>query len=359
MDVLSSRGKTFAQSAWSAVALQAKAALALMLISGVPKLDSGLATVSAPRVLAVRAEPAEVAPGDRVSLRVLLAAGAAGPTATPRVWRCAARRALSESASVSQRCTGDRDAASLEFVGEGEEVDTTVPSDACEVFGPNPPEPEPGEPAGRPVDPDPTGGYFVPFRVSLEGAGDSFAEVRVRCPLGGAPPTEVVAFNRADRGNENTAITAVEASVNGAPRSIEGGALRVRPGERVRLEVRWPPCPLDDQCGDGVCGPGDDVRSCAADCATLARCAGAERFAYFDRASRAVTARRESMRVSFYQTAGALRDERVGRSSSDPTPFVFNEWTAPELHGEQRLWFVLRDDRGGVSWANIRAIVAE
>ncbi|MBL8681833.1 MAG: hypothetical protein JNK05_21880 [Myxococcales bacterium] len=333
----------------------AKAAPLWMLISCVPTLDAGLSTITAPRVLAVRVEPAEVGPGEAVSL-VTLVASSNGAAPVPRVWRCDARRTLSESASVSQRCTGDRDAAALAFVGEGERVRANIPANACELFGPNPPEPEPGEPAGRPVDPDPTGGYFVPFRVAIEGGADAFAEVRVRCPLAGAPPSEVVAFNRADRGNENTEIAAVELRSGGELRPIEGDLFRVRTGETVQLSLRWPSCPAVDRCGDGVCGP-DDERSCSADCATVERCRGAERYVFFDRATRAVIVRRESMRAAFYQSAGTLKYERVGRAEADTSAFVQNDWTAPAQPGEQRLWFVLRDDRGGASWVTLRAMV--
>lgn len=331
------------------------AALALVAAQCVPSLESGLSRIEAPRVLAVQVTPAEVAPGATVSLRALIAAPTEGAApVSVRWWRCDARRALADSASVSPSCTGPTASApGLSAIGEGESTEFVVPTDACSRFGPDPPPAQPGEPVGRPVDPDPTGGYFVPVRVSIGGAVDAVAEVRLRCSLAGAPPAAVVAFNRGDRGNENTSISSVEASIDGAIARTVEDALEVPSGARVRWTVRWPACPTVASCGDGVCDAEDDARVCASDCAPVRRCPGAERYVYFDRASRAVVTRRESIRVAFYSTSGAFRDERVGRAEGDLETFVDNEWTAPSASGEHRLWFVLRDARGGTAWRAI------
>jgi hypothetical protein len=354
MDVLNRDGRRCAvrSRAWFAWISAAFA------VSCVPSLEGRLSTVSSPRLLAVRVTPAEAAPGAQVTLEALVAAPpGASDAALPRWWRCDARRALSDSSSVSPQCSGALDASALVPLGEGSSVTMTIAQDACAVFGPDPPAPAPGEPAGRPVDPDPTGGYFVPVRVSIGAAPDAFAEVRVRCPLAGAPPSAVVAFNRSDRGNENTELSAIEAAIDGGPSRLVGDQIELRASASVKLSLRWPACAQGAACGDGVCDPDDDARTCVEDCSPVARCRGAERYVYFDRVSRSVVTRVEAMRASFYSTAGSFRFERVGRGEAERETFVENEWTAPSAPGAYVLWFVLRDARGGVSWRSLAARV--
>jgi hypothetical protein len=61
------------------------------------------------------------------------------------------------------------------------------------------------------------------------------------------------------------------------------------------------------------------------------------------------------MRVSWFATLGAFRDDHTGRpeeefalTSSD------NAWTAPAAAGPVFMWVVLRDARGGVDWQSLR-----
>jgi hypothetical protein len=63
-----------------------------------------------------------------------------------------------------------------------------------------------------------------------------------------------------------------------------------------------------------------------------------------------VASRRESLRVSWFTSAGRFAEERTGRSEGEAdVSFSDNTWQAPAA-GVARIWVVLRDDRGGVGW---------
>ena len=80
-------------------------------------------------------------------------------------------------------------------------------------------------------------------------------------------------------------------------------------------------------------------------------CDGAETYAVFELASRAVVSHREAMSVAFYASDGRFSAERVGRATDDLGTNAPSVWTAPSTPGEVTFYFVLRDDRGGVGTA--------
>jgi hypothetical protein len=104
-------------------------------------------------------------------------------------------------------------------------------------------------------------------------------------------------------------------------------------------------------CGDGVCGAGEDRNNCADDCATPKGCGGAEEYAWFNPESRRVEPRHESIRVSWFSTAGRFEDAVTGRDEAEfDQTTTGNTWTAPEVAGDTRVWAVIRDARGGQSF---------
>ena len=72
---------------------------------------------------------------------------------------------------------------------------------------------------------------------------------------------------------------------------------------------------------------------------------------------RALTTARESLRVSWYGTAGRFDEPRTGRAGDDPATTADNAWTAPAAPGAVTLWVVLRDDRGGAAWRSLAVTV--
>jgi hypothetical protein len=138
--------------------------------------------VTEPRVLAVLAEPPEAPPGSEVVWRAVTADADTVDVPLDLRWAwCRKGKPLAELGPVAPSCLteGSED---LSPFGEGEAATSTVPDDACARFGPNPPPPEDGQPAGRPTDPDVTGGFHQP--AVIFGPDDpTLAAARVRCGL--------------------------------------------------------------------------------------------------------------------------------------------------------------------------------
>jgi hypothetical protein len=257
----------------------------------------------------VRADPAEAAPGTRVTFSALVAAPA-GPVAGADIaWSfCTAPKPLTEDNVVSNACLG---ASALVTAGAGPTVSAATPRAGCSLFGP-----DTASPGFRPRDPDGTGGYYQPLRLDLQGTDSAFALVRIHCDLPDASADEASAFAAAYEMNQNPQLLPLAATVAGAAAPLT----RIPAGARVRLRAAWP-------------------------------ASSAETFAYFDPSTQEVTQQRESMQVAWYTDAGSLDSESTGRASTDMATTTDNVWTAPSTAGAYSLWIVLRDSRGGVDYA--------
>jgi len=286
-----------------------------------PDLAERTSIVASPRLIAVRAEPPEAAPRAQVTLTALWADPAGASAPAPIAWAfCNARKALGETGPVSAQCLTPAGEL-LAPLGSGTSVASALPDKGCKNFGPEVPDATKDSPAGRPVDPDATGGYYQPITLTMsapEGDAVSIASVRLTCGVLGASPEQLAVLAATSHPNENPALAEVLA--NGAPLA-DGAEL----SGAVRLRASW-----------AACAPGD------------ARCTGAEHYATYDASRGAVAPRRESIRVAWYATGGAFAVESNGRGEGDDATFVENEWTPPM--GEARLWMVVRDARGGVGW---------
>ena len=190
-------------------------------------------------------------------------------------------------------------------------------SSGCSLFGPDSP------PGGfRPTDPDATGGYYQPLRLGFAGVQTAFALARIHCDLANADANTAATFAAAYKRNENPHLLGVTGAIAGAPANLSA----IPAGARVGLTASWPE-------------------------------ADAETFAYFDPSSQSVTGQRESMRASWYATAGAFDTESTGRGSTDSSARSDNVWTAPSTAGLAHAFVVLRDSRGGVDFASVELTV--
>ncbi len=54
--------------------------------------------------------------------------------------------------------------------------------------------------------------------------------------------------------------------------------------------------------------------------------------------------------MSWFSSSGELDEERSDEDPAEELPAATNTFTAPNEPGELRVWAVVRDDRGGVSW---------
>ncbi|MGZ5969715.1 MAG: hypothetical protein ACXWP4_18710 [Polyangiales bacterium] len=328
--------------------------LPLLLLSGCrPEFEDRSSELKRLRVLAIRSDPAEAAPGTDVRYTALIADDQGGYTGLPLDWAfCTKPRPLDEPNAVSVKCFAG-EAGWLELIGKGDSVVGTLPNNGCRQFGSDVPEPKEGEPPGRPADPDPTGGYYQPARLIVDGPQKLLAlgQTRLICGLPGATREVSEKFRIHYAANANPAIAGVEI-VGGAPISFEKGAAApvVAAGSSVIFRVSWPACPASTRCGDGVCGFDEDATQCKDDCTTLTTCGGAERYLQYDLVTRELVERTESMRASWLATAGEWDQDRTGREEGDPATNADNTWHAPSAPGKYTVFVVLRDARGGVDW---------
>lgn len=304
----------------------------LLAAACVPDNDQNESLIEAPRVIAVQMEPAEVAPRQPFKLRALTAGGELDLD-----WAfCGEQKPLSELGPIARRCLAPHGEGLLDAFGSGIEVDATMPADACRLFGPDRPPPMKGEPAGRPVDADPSGGYYQP--VSLfdyhEQAAALF-EARVACALPGVTRAQYAEWTTRYVRNVNPTIDALEA-VHGGEAIVLGDSepLQVAGLRTLALRV-WAPL-----CGDEL--------------AAGAACGGAEPYLYFDIGSRELVTRSETLSASWFATAGSFQDSRTVLELTDEGALANNRWEVPRDAGEVTLWVVLRDNRGGVSWKTAR-----
>jgi hypothetical protein len=353
----------------SAVAL---ALVAATSIGGCkPDFGTRASQVTALTVLAIRSTPAEVTPGNPVHYDALVAqpGGSVGNAQIDWAY-CTQPKSVSEVNDVSLSCFA-RSAAWIDELSVGPSANGTVPTDACRNFGSDVPASMPGQPPGRPADPDTTGGYFQPVRALLASSDPvgilALGQTRIRCSLVGATPQVSTDFNKGYRPNENPSFSPdqVTLAATGAAvtdESAMGDPTPVAAGSAVTFAVGWPACPITAVCGDGICSPGEDTTSCIADCSKPKGCGGSETYAYFDPVGLALVTRHEALRVAWYADAGSFVDDATGHredeyaaalAASPPTAgptTTSNTWTAPTSAGVVHLWAVLSDSRGGVSW---------
>ena len=254
------------------------------------------------RILAISIEPAEVQPGQTVTLQAYLAGPTGEALDQQTTWSvCLAPKAPSEDNAVAAGCLGGADTT---LVGAGtpqHKVTATVPSDACARFGPDSP---PGD--FRPRAADGSGGYYQPFRVDvLPMNRTAIGLVRILCNLPSAPPNVAQAYR-------------TQYQANATPHFLLQVPTSVAANASVALTALWP---ATEQ----------------------------QTYLWFDTATIALAPRREFMRVSWFVTAGDLPvDATVVQEGSTATSSSVT-WQAPPSPGAATIWAVLRDSRGGMS----------
>jgi hypothetical protein len=278
-----------------------------------PDLGPSDSLVTSPRVLAVKAEPAEAKPGVKATYTALVGRADDAGTNAPLIWHfCVAPKPLTENDSVSTVCI--EDASANVAAGSGTSIEAATARNACALFGPD------TAPGGfRPRDPDVTGGYYQPLLI--DGIGSPVLYLtRILCNLADAPIDVAQQFAGTYVANANPHLGLLVARVGGNTASLAA----LPAGARVELEARW---------------TADD----------------AETYAFFDRSSQVLATKREALRVAWFASAGALDTESSGRAEDDLATTSQNGWLAPALPGTARIWVVLRDSRGGVDFATFDA----
>lgn len=297
-------------------ALARLALLAVALGGCRPDFGAALSLVTAPRLVAVRGEPAEAAPGTGVMFSVLVASPDGTVPNPDLAWSvCLQPKPTTENDVVDPACLAP---GGTTPIAAGS---LTVPSDSCRLFGPDLPPQTAGQPPLQPRAPDATGGYYQPIRLDLDGRS-TIALERIRCALAGASMDLATEFQSRYTPNQNPTLTPLSAEVNGAAVPLD----QIPAGAKMTLTVGWTPD-------------------------------SPETYPVLDALDQTLIDHREAMSVAWYATAGALADERSGRAEDDPALAVDNTFTAPAAPGPVHLWVVLRDSRGGVDFAGYDLVV--
>jgi hypothetical protein len=332
-----------------------------------PEFVDRASAIATERVLAVRSVPAEGAPTTTIQYTALVGDVRGTRTDVPIDWAyCTLPKPVSETNDINTLCFGTGPFIKP-FGAAGHSVSADIPSgrdNACNQFGPDLPD-IPGQPPGRPADPDSTGGYYQPIRLAVNQGNHfdfSVGETRLTCNLPGATTEVLVDYRNRYRPNENPEVASLVAStapdVPLMPEAMGDSGLAVSPGATVSLTASWLDCPTEPACGNGFCEANEDTVNCAADCMVPVGCTGSEPYVSFDLATRTLVARREAMRVSWYANGGSFVDDRTGRTEEETALLsTTNTWTAPSTAGTVTIWVVLRDSRGGIGWKSYRVAV--
>ncbi len=334
-----------------------RAVFAMLCVFAACKPDLGAreSQIVGPRLLAMRATPAEVGTGETVTYDALLVDQNGELSTALDYAYCTLRNPLDDPNTVAQGCVAASGDGIVE-IGASVSVNATMPDDACQNFGPEVPPSKPGQPQGRPVDPDPTGGYYQPLRL-IFGSEIDVGESRISCGLNGGSQQDNVTYNAQYHDNTNPTVMDVtwdQGSVSQDPNAPTA----IPAGTSITLTASWPVCPTSDTCGDGVCGADESVTSCPADCngASANGCAGAERYVNFDELNHVIITSRETIRIAWYATGGSFASDGTGREGTDTATSSSNAFTLPKTSGAIHAWAVIHDDRGGVGWRRFEIV---
>jgi hypothetical protein len=322
----------------------------------VPDFDTDLSALTEPRLLAISASPAETQAQKEVALTALVAVPE-GQTAPAIDWTmCLSRKPLTELGPVNPLCLASDDGSGgVLGLGHGLSATATLDKDVCKLFGPLRPSPVGGEGAGRPADPDVTGGFYQPFAVQL-GQATSLGTVRLDCDLANVDRDEALSYRMQYRVNENPRLSSVERVSNQdvQPLPLDDDApFELRTGAKLMLRASWDECGRESVCGDGLCTAFEDQTSCPDDCTGQLRgCTGAEPYVWYDAEVQHVRPRREGISVAWYASRGHFENEQTGldEAQAESKSFSENTYVAGREPGPVTLWLVVRDTRGGQSW---------
>jgi hypothetical protein len=295
--------------------------LVLLLTGCKPDFGAPLSLIAAPRLVAVRAEPAEAAPGAMVTMSAL-AASPDGSVTPAIAWSlCTTPKPIAENGAVAASCLADGGTTALDDTAAP--LPVVLPAAGCRLFGPELPPQSAGQPALQPRAPDVTGGYFQPLRADFDGA--TIGLVRLRCALPGASLAVASEFAAQYTNNQNPMLASsppVTATVDGAAVALDA----LPAGRAIVFTTGW-------------------------------TAESPEHFPVFDADAQTLITHREAMTISWYATSGRFATERSGRSEDDPALTTTDAWTAPDAIGPAHLWIVLYDSRGGVDFADVALTV--
>jgi hypothetical protein len=273
-------------------------------------------------LLAIIGEPPEAKPGDEVTYAYLLASPSGTVDESTAGWDvCLTPKPPAENNSVASACNPPTPGTT-----PGLTFDATMPTNACQLFGPIAPPVEAGKPAIRPRDPDATGGYYLPVRVKFSdlATGDvaGFAFERITCNPANANGATIQQYLAQYQTNKDPGIASTD--------------LIASSGARTTLDTATQPVPVS---------PGETVDFEAAFSA-----GSAETFPIIAPGGDRLDSLTESLHMSWFATAGSFVHDRTGVASTETATSTSNTWKAPNEPAVVYLWLVLRDSRGGTAF---------
>ena len=310
---------------------------AVLLVACEPSLGNPPSLVTATRVLAVRGTPPEAAPGATVKFDLLVASPAGTVGSPPADWSfCTAHNPPANNNIVSNACLESSGVTA--FGGPAPTASAALPTDGCQLFGPNVPSPPQGQPPLAPVGADVTGGYYQPVRVEFSGlAADgsaSFSLERISCGVANSSADIALTFTKTYTMNINPVLSGVSATASGgAPTTVLAPGevtpvFTVSPGASITFTASWP-------------------------------ASSAETFPVYDATTYMLVTQRESLRLSWFASGGAFADDITGVSGTDTDTSTSDVWTAPSGAGVVHFWAVLRDSRGGMDFGAFDVTVGQ
>lgn len=277
------------------------------LLSCIPDFGEPISRLSGSRILAIQSEPAEVFPGEQVTLQLYAADEHGALVDQELAWAlCTAPKPPVESRTISEACLTD---GAQGITDTAQIITAVIPEDACARFGPELPPQGSGEPTARPRDADATGGYYQPVLAKL-GTQRAVGLVRIRCGVASVTPEVAARFRREYVPNRNPFASTLRAEVRGLEQPLS--ALPADTNVTLKLSIPH---------------------------------AAQESFLMFDTRAQSLTLAEETLRVSWLSAQGqfsvAATSVLEGEAQS-----VFR---TPSQPGSLLVWTVLRDVRGGVS----------
>lgn len=274
--------------------------------------------IEGPRILAVRAEPAQTTPGQKVQREVLAVDAQGQRIATPPQFaRCELPKALGERSFVSQAC----------LVGQGlvpTQADAPIDLLSCQRFGPSPAPPkEKDAPSPRPVPPDKTGGYYSPEKVWIPGTPlQAFYKVRTRCELLGSTREVFDAFEAQYHPNQTPTMDKGQLTPSPDP-TASPWTITAPIGVPLELSLQVAPTQ-------------------------------AESYVRYEIPRNRIVQDRESLTLRWYAFGATLArsEETLSPDKLDKDDLFRNTLTLGSS-GKATLWLVLSDDRGARSWRQL------
>jgi hypothetical protein len=298
------------------------------IIACAPDLTTKASDVVAPRVIGVRADPAEARPGQTVKWTAIVVSPQGFVEEADVRWgMCLAPRGPTDSITVAATCLGrgpktdaDGNPLFVKLENTGVNLSGTVPSDVCKKLGPQlPPVNKDGEPQRAP-DPDITGGYQMPLRLVLDYGSDvpdvTFYRQRIKCDLANAPAQVARDYAAKYVLNKHPSIETLQ--IDGTDLPADGAEADVPAGKTYTLKVRWP----------------TDSR---------------EEYVRVNPETRSLETRTESIDVTWFTDGGSFAHDRTTPASAKGRSATNALTLEASRKDPVHVWILVHDERGGLA----------